>query len=617
MFSPGTEPYSIDNFNGGLNVTKQETDILDHQSPSAVNITFDEINGINSRYGTVAYYSTSLITAVGITTAVNGLFTHNKYGTSTFMIHYGSGLYKDLISTVTGVYSGLAATVSRSFQHEGFLHVLDGSSIIKYSGTGVASTVSGYVPLYKNGNSPDGVGGILYQELNWFTSGFREEFNGDGAATAYYMTFGTLTPDNLLVYANGTQYSSGLVSLGYSSVDWTSGIIHFVTAPTTGTNNVEIQAYKEILTYTAITNCTIGVVACGNALAFYAGNPSYPNRIFYSDDIYGPSYVAATSIIDIGTQDDKITGLLPAYDGAVLVAKQRSIHLIQGLSPDFSRDEIVAGEGCIATDSLQSVNGAPIMMSQRGICQIKRELNNQFSLDLISEDINGVRNIRSGLITEDLSYREQVKSIVFDNKYWVSLNSKLYMMHYNLIHQKDSRTVYPWIKWEEFDIRNLIIKDGYLYYGTENNILKFDPTAITDYLPSGQFFNQAIVSYWYSKKYMVQNLFDWVKWFIHVWFDFRARTGLQKFIDTSVNMRIFVDDSEISSDKSFETAWFDPDAFNPDAFVFEPSQNINSFRVPIGKKGRFIQVGVKSTEKSKAFSLGSIKVLFKKDRKVI
>uniref|UniRef100_A0A6M3XIB1 Uncharacterized protein n=1 Tax=viral metagenome TaxID=1070528 RepID=A0A6M3XIB1_9ZZZZ len=599
MYSPNAKQFEIMDFIGGLNVTKQPTDINDNQTPDAKNILNNELMGINSRYGYAKYYST----AIG-TLSVNGIFTYNTYASNDFIIAHGTSLLLDLTSGTTSLYSGLVSGTIRSFEMEGNIYFLDGSGYIYYDGTS-AYQVTGYTPRYYIGKSPAGTSGTKIDELNYISSSFKEEFNGDGTSTAYYLTYGSLTTQTPTVLVDNATQTLSAATSGFV-VDYSSGIVNFTTAPSTGTNNVEITAYKPVLDSTSITNCTFYATygEGNNTNVFLSGNSSYPARVYWSDTL-DPTYFPATSYADVGVTNDKMMGFLN-YNGALQLWKYRSVHSFNGAGENNSILEVYNNnEGCIATDTLKIVNGLPTCLSQRGFIQLKYEIDG-YKFNLISEDINGRIGVRDGILTETKTNREAAFAYDFDNKYWVYLNSNIYILQYDLIHQRNNKIVYPWVKWDTAnDPKCFVDKDGYLYFGGSGNFYKFDQSVTNDD-------GTAINVYYYSKKFEVDNKYEWIKWFLYTYFNFALVYG-----NTNVTITIYIDDVEAAiNDSSFIISFWNPNDFNPNDF--NPNEGIEniSHRASLHKKGRKFQFKVSSTALDNSFKLLSVKVDYNLDRRV-
>jgi hypothetical protein len=128
MYNPNMKYLSINQFNGGLNVSKPETEIFDSQAASCLNVINNQLVGLDSRYGYTKYYSSSITT-----TQIKSVATYNAYGSSFFVMSYGKALYLDLRSSSNQIWSALASSKTRSFEMNGNIYFLDGANYIQYS----------------------------------------------------------------------------------------------------------------------------------------------------------------------------------------------------------------------------------------------------------------------------------------------------------------------------------------------------------------------------------------------------------------------------------------------------------------------------------------------------
>ncbi len=597
MYSPDSQSLELNDFIGGLSITKPPTDINENQTPDAYNWMNNEQAGINSRHGYTKYYST----AIG-TLAVNSLFVYNTFSSSNFILSYGTSLLLDLTSGTSLLYSGMVSGTVRSFEMNGNIHFLDGSGYIYYDGSG-ATRVSGYTPTYYIDKNPDGTSGTKLDELNYIQSAFTETFNGNGSATAFYMTYGSLTTGNNVVIVNNATLTSGAATGGYT-VNYASGYFSLTTAASTGVGNVEITAYKPVLDATSITNCTFcETYGEGNdTFAFLSGNSSFPARIFWSDTL-DPTYFPATSYADVGVRNDKMMGFLN-HGGTLQLWKYRSVHQFNGVPPNNSITQLyVNNEGLIATDTLKISNGLPTALSQRGAVQLVPE-SDGYKFRLISEDINGRTNIRNGLLAE--TGLTSAFAYDFDNKYWLHVSDKIYILQYDLIHAYNGKTAYPWLRWDMAHEPVCFISNGnYLYFGGAGNFYKLDPDATSDD-------GTAIDSYYYSKKMEIEKTHDWIKWFLYMYFNYSIRWG-----NSNVTTTIYVNDSEAISDaNAVITTYWDPNSFNPNAFNPNASFTNVEKRLSLHKKGTYIQFKIQCDTLDNVYSLLSVKFEYMKDRKV-
>ncbi len=128
MYSPNEKTFNVGYFNGGLNVIKPETEILDSQAASCQNVINNQLAGLDSRYGYVKYYATA-----PTTTQIKSVNLYNSFGSSFFTMSYLSSIYIDIYSSACQIWSALASSKTRSFEMNGNIYFLDGANYLQYT----------------------------------------------------------------------------------------------------------------------------------------------------------------------------------------------------------------------------------------------------------------------------------------------------------------------------------------------------------------------------------------------------------------------------------------------------------------------------------------------------
>lgn len=102
---------------------------------------------------------------------------------------------------------------------------------------------------------------------------------------------------------------------------------------------------------------------------FMAGFSLFPSRVYWSD-IGVPEAMEPTNYAEFRTNDgDYITGM-KVFNGALVVAKQRSCHQIIGDNPtDFVIQEISQEYGSLSNQAMIVFENVLWMLDQKGICQ--------------------------------------------------------------------------------------------------------------------------------------------------------------------------------------------------------------------------------------------------------
>lgn len=122
------------------------------------------------------------------------------------------------------------------------VYIQNGTEYKKWTGTGNISDVSGYVPIIMTATKPDGTNGTVLDGLNLLHNQRRQQFNGDGSSTDYFIIEQNLSSidevlvDNALKTA-GTHYETPTATdLQLGRARWIAGNV-----PALGVNNVEIK----------------------------------------------------------------------------------------------------------------------------------------------------------------------------------------------------------------------------------------------------------------------------------------------------------------------------------------------------------------------------------------
>ena len=196
------------------------------------------------------------------------------------------------------------------FGFDNKVYFLNGHEYLVWDGDGFVDTVDGYVPLVATAIAPGG-GGTTVENVNRLTGKRRCQFSADGEATEYHLPErGLLSVDK--VFVDLEQKTSGW------TVDITTGVITFGTAPTAGNNNVEVwytmpntlRALVEGMRFSEQFNgaadTRVFLYGDGSAKAIYCGvTDSGKASAEYFPDLYE---------VIIGSENSPITGMIKYYD---------------------------------------------------------------------------------------------------------------------------------------------------------------------------------------------------------------------------------------------------------------------------------------------------------------
>jgi hypothetical protein len=471
----------------GIDVSGTSTQIDDHQSPDMLNMNIDERGSLNKRTGYERVFPTSL--GVG---KVNGIYEYKKSdGTTEFLIAHTTKLYKQSGNDQpVQIYSGLADNTVHFFTMNYQCYILDGTNFLQYTGITVR-VPQPYIPTIQMSKSPAG-GGTAYEDFNLLGNQFKDSFSGDGTATVYYLSLQNLDSTPVSVTVGTTLMGESTGGGGPFTVDRLSGKVTFTTAPAQGTNNVIIIAGKTISGFPEkIKNCTFSVAFGGanDTRMFLSGNPNLPEYAFRSG-LYDPTYWPENGFYKY---PEKVRGFSKQYDYLV-VHRESGLHEItysenSGVA-SFPSKPINDEVGTIATQSVQIIENNPVFLSKDGVYMLTASnVRDERNVSHISLTVDRKMLFESGL--------DQAVSIDYDKKYWLAVNSKVYVLDYA---QKTDITPYgKWYIYDNIPSSCFLEKDGYLYFGslTDGLVYRFQKDEENNNVYNDD--GQPINAYWKSK----------------------------------------------------------------------------------------------------------------------
>lgn len=494
----------IDRF-AGLNTATTASQIEFNESPDLLNVILDAEGRPDKRFGFKRIYSDSLGSG-----KINGMFYFvKKDGTTRFLIHWGTNLYTQTGSAQpVSIYSSMANNRSVFFAFNDYVWIMDGTNYLRYDGTTVVTVQSiAYIPTVLVSSPPAG-GGTANEDFNLLGAGFKQSFSGNGSATAYQLALTGLdaTPPVTAV-VNGVTITEG----SGLTVNRTTGIVTFTTAPTNGTNNVVITAYKTVVSkQLTIPQCINYVIFGGtqDTRVFWYGNPATPSYV-YRSGLFDPSYAPENGFIKVGSDASKVINMVAQYDACIIVKGnlqnaqttaqnvydvliwQMQFQLNNGV-PSFPILPLNNQIDSIAKDSMQLINNAPTWLSSQGVQQLLgTNVKDERNTSHISQKIDRSADYN---LTGLMEYTTLVNSVSvdFDQKYIIALqdtDNTAFVFDYLLG---------VWLKWNNIKASCFVEINNYLYFGDNSTGLVYrfqkllDPENFRDD-------GQAINAYWKSK----------------------------------------------------------------------------------------------------------------------
>ncbi|WP_416731371.1 phage tail fiber protein [Fictibacillus sp. JL2B1089] len=509
--SPQPPPLRIEPFRG-INLSVTPTQIDDNQSPSMLNVNISERGALNKRKG----YTRVLTNSIGLG-RINGMHLYKKKdGTSIFLFSHGTKLYKTndelggfaywgeenlsdtWISNITSIwedgihtdiiapielYSSLSNNDTTFFEMNDKCYIMDGTNYLVFDGNTIAP-VNPYIPTITISNKPNG-GGEKHEDFNLLGAGFKETFSGDGTTKEYQLSLKPIDATPVIVKVNEELKT---FTTDYT-VNITTGKITFVTAPPTGTNNVEITAYKAQSGFPdRIKKCTLQIKYGGSndTRLFVSGNPDMPEYVWVSG-LYDPTYYPENGFYKY---PDRVKGFSKQYD-TLLIHRENGMHqtsfeLTAEGKASFPSKPINDRIGTLSPKTIQIIENNPVMVSKEGV------------YTLVSSSVRDERNVAhiSGNIDLWLMNETNLNELVsidYDRKYWLAVNGNVYVLDYT---QKSADSPFgEWFVYNNIPASCFIEIDGVLYFGSskEGLIYKFDDSFNDD--------GQPIKAHWKSKPF--------------------------------------------------------------------------------------------------------------------
>ena len=483
---------TIDDFLG-VDFSNSPANIDDNKSPNAVNLIRDVPGKVRKRMG----YEVIKDYGQG---NINGY--HTRRGDNKAIVHVGTNMYMgDVI-----VYEGANDAISRSWQFNDNLYIIDGKKMLQYDGKSLHTCESvAYIPTITIAKAPGG-GGTQYEALNLIQPAFIELFLSDGTSTSYQLTFGELDNTPVKVWfldsnANWVEKKEGTDF----TVNRPAGTINFTTAPEksplTGEDNVKIQAYRTVEGYAdRINRCKFGTRFGVNGAfdrLFISGNPDYPNSDWYSQQ-WDCTYFPDTGYSLLGSSKSAIVGysIISNYLATHKDEMEQDLSIIlrEGdmvdNEPSFKIINTLQGAGAIATNSFAYLCTEPLFLTRSGLYAVT------------AQDITGEKYAQSrsfylnGKLTNE-KYEDLVNSFacIYNDMYLLSVaHDRLYILDGLQPIRTDKSEPYATRQYVAFYCNNLPIhsmweQDNRLFFGTnDGKICRFynDKESLNSYSDNGE-----------------------------------------------------------------------------------------------------------------------------------
>ena len=388
---------------------------------------------------------------------VNEITPRSSYDISPkwYIYHVGTDFYLRASNSkdFTKVYSNANQHLSKSWQFNKSLYILDGKDIYAYAiGDETVTPIgeeNGYIPTVTIAKEMHG-GGVPYEPLNMLQPAFIETFQGIADWRMCYLSFRNLDSTPVRAWVMN---SVGGWDEKFEGTDFTVnrgiGMVDFVdppgVSPITGEDNIKIQAYRTVPGYKErVTKCTNGTLfGVGGAedRLFLTGNPDYPNWDFYSEQ-YDPTYFPDTGYSALGSEQSAIVGyaLVNNYLAAFKDGfdESQSVFIREGdlvvtqhtyaggesyetSDPAFKLINTLQGNGVVAPYAFGYLTTEPLFLTKSGIYAITAQ-------DITGEKYSQNRSFYlNGALTKE-SGLENAVATTFNDMYVLAVNNQLYIL---------------------------------------------------------------------------------------------------------------------------------------------------------------------------------------------
>ena len=457
------------------------------------------------------------------------------------------------------------------FEFNKKLYFINGHEYKVYDGT-TFGDVAGYIPTIKISCTPAGVGED-YEPINMLSASRKVSFSADGTATVYKLPETGITSATAKV--NGTTTSV--------TVQSSAGTVTFSTAPTTGTDNVEVTYVKANVTTEAeiLKNRYVQKYGLANdTRIFLYGNKDAKNRIYFSDlgnGVPDITYFPATNFIDIGSSNMAVTDISRQYDRLIISKETEAYYATYSPITDTTGESIVTfpvyplndAHGMVAKGKGQVLDNYVTTIDASGIIQWT---NTQ------SKDERNA-SVISGRVNEWLQERDLTKAVTLDyqeeKEYWLAIEKDVLV--YNYANSTFYTLTFP------DKVRTLTMHDGIIYMGTDTSIMIFDKN-LTAYN------NNIIDAEWNGGYYDFEAEYK-RKTMRVLWITVKPQEN------TYMEVNYISDRNEGNDPKEILKKSFSYPLWNYADFTYESGIQVKPFRIKLkAKKFAFLKLKIKSNK---------------------
>ncbi|MFC3797899.1 hypothetical protein [Cohnella sp. GCM10012308] len=473
-------PMRITRFRG-LNVSEDPTQLADNESPDMLNMLLDNEGAPQKRTG-----FKEVLASLGAG-PILGIF---QFGTAILVAH-GTTLrkYADDFTDGTVLSSSMSGNRVKFFVMNEFCYIMDGVHYLQFDGTTLQDVVP-YIPTLTISASPAG-GGQVFEQRNLLGAGFEQSFSGDGTATEYHLILTGLDATAIVASTDGGLTYNKVETTDFT-VNRTTGVVTWISAPALGVNNVKIRAFRTYNDGDKIRKCTGFKIFGGtnDTRVFFWGSDA---NTLYRSDIYRPNYVPENYFQRVGSNAEKIMAVSVQYDTAV-IDKERSkwgmTYNDTGTDITFPVRPINDTIGCLAPESVQIIENNPVSLTRQGLHMLAGgTVRDERNVSHQSRRVDRMLLRETGLAG--------ALGFDFDKKYYLALNGRIYVWDYLQPTSEDQ--IGEWYLYDNMPVSTFFDLDGKLYFGTTNGeIMRVaDPDELDAYSDNGD----AIQAHYMTKQF--------------------------------------------------------------------------------------------------------------------
>lgn len=578
-----------------------ETLISLNQSPYMVNMCYDDGGLLVTRDGQANLYENFLGDK-----PINGVYGDYKGKT---VIAHGTKLYTQINNdNPIEIYNSLTDSGAFFFVYNGILYMLNGYEYIQYDGVTVKN-VEPYIPKVSINRKPDGTDSTVNESWNLLGSGFTDQFNGDGTATKYKLSFDNLDSTTVKAKVNNVEIVEG----NGLTVDRTTGEITFTTAPSKGQNNVLITAYK------TFTDNVSNVLKCTKAIefsnrVFITGNKDLPNYYWASgvNDNVDASYFPTKYKYAIRGSDKAVTNFI-VFHNKLIVFKEDLTAVVEastGLdnTASFPISYLNTEIGCDIPNSIQLINNCPVFANTYGgvYAIVSTMIPDEKNIIPISFNVNG-SPFRSGILQEDTNSLKKASSVDYGYKYHLCVDNKVYVLDYSKGFKLNKPKELTWLLYNNINAKRFFIRHNELMYSAR------DKGMITKFIPQFNDFGQPIYSSWKSKL-MDFGYSDYIKKVKEIWLTTKANSNPNVKINYYTDKMELVDSILIGSTKLKSFSWKD---FSWKTFTWRVQIFPATIKLKVNtRKIRYFQIELTGEKENYPLSIVNLIIKYKLTKKV-